>query len=169
MCRMTAKLRMPTYLQASTDVGGQARMEWLVALLDRVEELKARWGLDLDEPFEPGGNCSWVAPGTDGDGREVVLKVAWHHTEALHEADALAALGGEGAVEVHAFEHLAPARPGGGPNGDTTPPRCSLSGAAPGLSCANVQKLSNTSSSPACSGQSGLSTCRLTTRFVPCR
>ena len=104
---MTAKLRVPTYLQASTDVGGPARVEWLAALPDRVEELTARWGLNLGDPFEPGGNCSWVAPGTDRDGRDVVLKVAWQHTESLHEAEGLAALGGQGAVEVHAFEHLA--------------------------------------------------------------
>jgi streptomycin 6-kinase len=116
---MTAKLRVPTYLQASTDAGGPARAEWLAALPARVEELTERWGLRLDEPFEPGGNCSWVAPGTDREGREVVLKVAWHHTEALHEAEALAALGGQEAVEVYAFEHLAPARPGGGPDGGT--------------------------------------------------
>jgi hypothetical protein len=73
---MTARLRVPTYLQASTDVGGPARMEWLAALPDRVEQLTARWGLDLGEPFEPGGNCAWVAPATDPDGRDVVLKVA---------------------------------------------------------------------------------------------
>jgi streptomycin 6-kinase len=117
---MHAKLRVPTYLQASTDVGGPARVDWLAAPPERVEELIARWGLSLGEPFEPGGNCSWVAPGTDGDGREVVLKVAWQHSEALHEAEGLAVLGGQGAVEVYAFEHLAPGRPGGGPDGDTT-------------------------------------------------
>ncbi len=110
---MNAKLRVPTYLQASTDAGGPARVAWLAALPDRVEELTARWGLSLGEPFEPGGNCAWVAPATDPDGREVVLKVAWRHAEALHEAEGLAALGGQGAVEVYAFEHLAPA-------GDTT-------------------------------------------------
>src|SRR5439155_24175615 len=33
---------------------------------------------------------------------------AWRHTEALHEAEGLIALGGRGAVEVYAFEHLAP-------------------------------------------------------------
>src|ERR1700722_8636969 len=116
---MTSKLRVPTYMQASTDLGGPARMEWLAALPDRVVALTALWGLELDEPFEPGGNCSWVAPGTDRDGREIVLKVGWHHTEALHEAEALAALGGQGAVDVYAFEHLAPGRPAGGPPGDT--------------------------------------------------
>ena len=73
---------------------------------DRVEKLTARWGLDLGDPFEPGGNCSWVAPGVDRDGRDIVLQVAWQHTEALHEAEGLAALAGHGAVEVYAFEHL---------------------------------------------------------------
>ena len=120
---MTERLRVPTYLQFSTDAGGPARAAWLAALPDRVEELTARWGLDLGEPFEPGGNCSWVAPGTDREGRDVVLKVAWRHTEALHEAEGLAALGGRGAVEVYEFEHLAAPGPGGGPDsdaGDTT-------------------------------------------------
>jgi len=79
----------------------------LAALPDRVEELSARWRLELGEPFEPGGNCSWVAPGIDADGRDMVLKVAWKHTEALHEAEGLAALGGRGAAEVYAFDNIA--------------------------------------------------------------
>ncbi len=97
---------MPTYLQASTDAGGPARVAWLAALPDRVAALTERWELVLGEPFEPGGNCSWVAPGTDRAEREVVLKVAWRHSESLHEADGLAAIGGQRAVEVHAFEHV---------------------------------------------------------------
>jgi streptomycin 6-kinase len=108
---MTAKLRVPRYLQASTDAGGPARVEWLAALPLRVEELTARWGLELGDPFEPGGNCSWVAPGIDRDGRDIVLKVTWRHTEARHEAKGLAALRGETAIEMYAFEHL---------NSDTT-------------------------------------------------
>jgi streptomycin 6-kinase len=115
---MAARLRIPTYLQASTDVGGPARAAWLAALPERVEELTERWGLVLGEPFEPGGNCAWVAPAVDGDGRDVVLKVAWPHTEASHEAEGLAALGGEGAVVVYRFEHLPPARPGAAADGD---------------------------------------------------
>ena len=103
---------MPRYLQDSTDLGGPARAAWLAALPDHVEALTALWGLVLGEPFEPGGNCSWVAPGTDRHGRDVVLKVAWQHTEARHEAEGLALLGGQGAVAVHAFEHVG--------TGDTT-------------------------------------------------
>ena len=115
---VTAKLRVSSYLQASTDAGGPARVEWLAMLPNRIDDLTARWGLDLGDPFEPGGNCSWVAPGIDREGRDVVVKVAWQHTEAMHEAEGLAALAGHGAVQVYAFEHL-PARPDGGPAGDT--------------------------------------------------
>jgi streptomycin 6-kinase len=117
---MTAARRVPAYLQASTE-GDPARMEWLATLPDRVGELTARWELDLDDPFEPGGNCSWVAPGREPDGREVVLKVAWPHTEARHEAEGLAAIGSRWAVQVFAIERFAPARPGRGPSvGDDT-------------------------------------------------
>ena len=101
-----ATLKVPTFLQASTDCGGPARVAWLAALPQVIDELIARWGLQLGDPFEPGGNCSWVAPGTDADGRDLVLKVAWQHTEARDEAEGLAALAGHGAVEVLAFEHL---------------------------------------------------------------
>lgn len=119
MWAVSAELRIPAHLRASTDVGGLMRAAWLAALPDRVAELTTRWGLDLGEPFEPGGNCSWVAPGTDADGREIVLKVAWRHTEARHEAEGLAALGGQGAVEVYAYEHLAPAGADSRPDDDT--------------------------------------------------
>jgi streptomycin 6-kinase len=90
------RVRVPTDLEASTDVGGPERVEWLAALQGRIEHLTQLWGLSLDEPFEPGGNCSWVAPGIDPDGREIVLKVAWNHTEALHEAEGLAVLAAGG-------------------------------------------------------------------------
>lgn len=106
MSRVNAKLRIPAYLQFSSEAGGLERLDWLAALPGRVDDLTSRWGLNLGEPFEPGGNCSWVAPATDVDGREVVLKVAWPHTEALHESDGLALLSGQGAVQVYAFETL---------------------------------------------------------------
>jgi streptomycin 6-kinase len=105
--RVTSRLRVPAYLQASAAAGGPTWATWMAALPARVEQLCTRWQLVLDEPFEPGGNCSWVAPGTDADGRDVVLKVAWQHTEALHEAEGLAALGGQGAAELYAFDHIA--------------------------------------------------------------
>ena len=121
--RMTAELRVPRYLQSTIDAGGEELAAWLAALPDRVDQLAARWGLEIGEPFEPGGNCSWVAPATDTAGRDVVLKVAWQHAESMHEAEGLSVLRGQGAVEVHAFEHLAPMSPDDrvdGPIGATT-------------------------------------------------
>src|SRR3954471_21922237 len=103
---MPRKWRVPSYLQFSVHAGGPAQAAWLAPPPARVEELAASWRLDVGEPFEPGGNCSWVAPATDADHRDVVLKVAWQHTEALHEAEGLAAVGGDVAVELYAFEHL---------------------------------------------------------------
>jgi len=100
-------LRLPKYLQWSTDVGGPERAAWVAALPAVVENVVEQWGLVLGEPFEPGGNCAWVAPGTDREGRDIVLKVAWRHDESMHEAEGLAALHGNGAVDVHAFEHVA--------------------------------------------------------------
>lgn len=75
-----------------------------------------RWGLELGEAFEPGGNCSWVAPAVDGAGRDVVLKVVWRHTEALHEAEGLAALAGQGAVRLYELEQLPLRGPDGEPD-----------------------------------------------------
>jgi streptomycin 6-kinase len=46
-----------------------------------------------------------VAP-VGGDGRELVLKVGWWHTEAAHEADGLRLWNGDGAVLLHG-QHVA--------------------------------------------------------------
>lgn len=108
---MARKLRVPALLQASVDHGGPERTAWLAALPDRVEELAERWVLTIGEPFEPGGDCAWVAPAADADGRDVALKIAWQHSEALHEAEGLAVLAGHSTVQVHRFEQL---------DGDTT-------------------------------------------------
>ncbi len=70
-----------------------------------MDALVAQWGLLLGDPFEPGGNCSWVAPATDALGRDLVLKVTWVHEESMHEAEGLA-VAGDGAVGIHAYEHV---------------------------------------------------------------
>lgn len=106
MSRVTERLAVPRHLRESTDAGGPARMIWLERLPAVVAALVAQWGLRLGEPFEPGGNCSWVAPATDPLGRDLVLKVAWVHEESMHEAEGLAALAGDGAVVIHAYEHV---------------------------------------------------------------
>jgi streptomycin 6-kinase len=76
------------------------RARWTAALPDTVAALAVRWRLTLGPPFEPGGECSWVAPTDDGR----VLKVGWTHDEARDEAAGLRAWDGRGAVRVLA-EH----------------------------------------------------------------
>lgn len=99
-------IRTPRHLQQSIDHGDAAFATWAAAVPAHIATATKQWGLALDDPFEPGGHCSWAAPGTDAGGRDVVLKVAWRHTESLHEAEGLAALQGRAAVEVYHYEHV---------------------------------------------------------------
>jgi streptomycin 6-kinase len=79
---------------------------WLAALPQLVQELATRWSLELDAPFQPGGAASWVAPGRDGAGRDVVLKVGWPHFESIHERDGLQTWDGNGTVRLYASDTL---------------------------------------------------------------
>lgn len=84
----------------------EGRTGWLERLPDVVAELAARWGLEVGAPFEPGGQTAWVAPVRDRDGRDLVLKAGWPHTEARHEADGLRVWDGRGTVRLHAAAEL---------------------------------------------------------------
>ena len=82
------------------------RRAWLDRLPATVNGLARRWELDLGAPFQPGGQCSWVAPARTAGGARCVLKVGWLHPEAVQEAQALRCWDGNGAVRVHADETL---------------------------------------------------------------
>src|SRR5215218_6057951 len=82
----------------------QGRSSWLGTLPGTVARLVRAWSLTVEAPFQPGGQTAWVAPVRDRTGAELVLKVGWRHTEALHEADGLRAWAGLGAVRLHAAE-----------------------------------------------------------------
>ncbi len=71
-----------------------------------VADISARWSLDVGTAFEPGGTAAWVAPARRADGTDAVLKLAWRHYEADHEADGLRVWDGDGAVRLIAYEHL---------------------------------------------------------------
>jgi len=77
------------------------RREWLCVLPGIVVDLAER---GLGEPYQPGGRCAWVAPVRDVTGQDLVLKVAWRHDEAAHEADGLRAWAGQAAVRLHDSE-----------------------------------------------------------------
>jgi streptomycin 6-kinase len=82
----------------------EGRQSWMANLPATVERLRRRWSLAVGDPFQPGGQTAWVAPAHDDAGRELVLKVAWRHEEAAHEADGLRAWNGNGVVRVHAAD-----------------------------------------------------------------
>ena len=76
------------------------RRQWITTLPGLVEGYAERWGLDVGEPFQPGGQCSWTAPVRDAAGADLVLKVGWWHWEAAHEGAGLRAWDGAGAVRI---------------------------------------------------------------------
>ena len=76
--------------------GGAA---WLDRLPRLVEECAAAWGLHVRAPFRR-ANVSFVAPAVLAGGTQAVLKVNFPDAESEHEADALAAWGGLGAVRL---------------------------------------------------------------------
>jgi len=92
---------VPEQLAATADDEASALHGWYVELPDIVAGLTRRWQLRLEPPFQPGGRCSWVAPGVGPTGRAVVLKVGWRHPESVGEADGLNAWAGRGAVRLY--------------------------------------------------------------------
>lgn len=74
--------------------------EWLRDLPGRLARLSAVWEVELDPPFEPGGVTAYVAPARRADGSGAVVKVVIPHREATHEAAALDAWAGDGAVRL---------------------------------------------------------------------
>jgi streptomycin 6-kinase len=82
-----------------TRPGGAA---WLERLPRLVAECAAAWDLHLRAPFR--ATVSYVAPAVLPDGTQAVLKVNFPEPESEHEADALAAWGGVGAVRLLASD-----------------------------------------------------------------
>ena len=79
------------------------RQGWLVtALPAALGQVVPMWSLTVGEPFQPGGQTAWVAPARDASGAGLVLKIAWPHADAAHEADGLRAWAGNGAVRLRA-------------------------------------------------------------------
>jgi streptomycin 6-kinase len=97
-------LSMPRNLAEAAEREG--RQSWMATLPATVKILKERWSLELGEPFQPGGQTAWVAPARTDAGHDLVLKVAWRHVEAAHEADGLRAWNGDGAVRLHAADEF---------------------------------------------------------------
>ena len=98
-----ATLTVPENLAEAAASSGQDKLRrWVAELPQVITELSERWSLRVGDPYQPGGHCSWVAPARDARGADLVLKVGWAHTEAIHEAAALRLWDGRGAVTLHA-------------------------------------------------------------------
>lgn len=93
------ELTVPAVLVAAAEREGRAG--WLRTLPVTIRQLQVSWSVVVGEPFQPGSQTAWVAPARRG-AADLVIKVLWRHPEAEHEADALGAWGGTGAVRVHA-------------------------------------------------------------------
>jgi streptomycin 6-kinase len=102
------KIRIPPELADAVDEDDYPeRLKWLAALPEIVDGIASHWGLELGDPYLPGGQCAWVAPARNRHGDQLVLKVGWRHREAEHEAAALEFWDGQGAVRCHASRSLA--------------------------------------------------------------
>ena len=100
---MKGPLGMPANL---VDAAAQeGRSDWLRTLPEVVAVVEQIWSVRVGNPFEPGGQTAWVAPAS-GAGRDLVIKIAWRHPEAAHEADGLRIWAGNGAVRLHAVEEI---------------------------------------------------------------
>lgn len=97
-------VELPQCLEASARAEG--REDWLRGLRQLLATFSARWGLTLGSPFQPGGHTAWVAPARNPNGTDLVLKVAWRHPEADHEADGLRIWAGGGAVRLHEVDEM---------------------------------------------------------------
>jgi streptomycin 6-kinase len=95
---------MPQNLVKRGEMRG--RSAWLATLPSRVRELRQEWSLVVSEPYQPGGQTAWVAPVVDQSGVKLVLKVAWRHPEADHEAAGLREWDGDGTVRLHAVKEF---------------------------------------------------------------
>ena len=81
-------------------VAATTRRTWMEGLPRVVDQLARQWSLEVGRPFQPGGQASWVAPARRKSGSPVVLKVAWRHDEAFHEAEGLRTWNGNGTVRL---------------------------------------------------------------------
>jgi streptomycin 6-kinase len=81
--------------------------DWLTGLPAIVADLAAHWSLRIGDPFQPGGQCAWVAPATDRSGTDLVLKVGFRfgNGEERDEGAALRIWDGNGSVRLHALHH----------------------------------------------------------------
>src|SRR5215472_14462948 len=98
-----AAFPVPRYL-AETAAREPGVRDWIATVPQIVSGLARRWSLSVGEPFQPGGQCSWVAPVTGPAGTGLVLKVGFRFPggEERDEAAGLRIWDGNGTVRLYA-------------------------------------------------------------------
>jgi streptomycin 6-kinase len=76
---------------------------WLERVPELVDECVDAWGLRLGEPY-PAGAAGYAVRAELADGSPAVLKMIFPHREAEHEATALRAWDGDGAVRLLEYD-----------------------------------------------------------------
>src|SRR5579862_6966103 len=76
------------------------RRAWLEALPPLLDELVARWALQLETPFDHAGTASWISPVVRIDGSQAVLKLAMPHMEGKDEIQGLRYWNGRSMVQL---------------------------------------------------------------------
>jgi streptomycin 6-kinase len=77
------------------------RQKWLDSLPAMLEELKDRWSLRADRPFDhPNVTCSWVAPVVLADRTSAVLKLGMPHMEGADEIQGLRFWNGNPTIQL---------------------------------------------------------------------
>lgn len=100
---MRMVLRIPSRLSATCREAPD-RSTWLNRLPDIVENVRRRWSLTLEPPFEDDVSCAWVAPVMRADGTAAVLKVGMPHMESTHEIDGLRFWNGDPTVRILQYD-----------------------------------------------------------------
>ena len=78
---------------------GLTYRDWLEQVPVLLAECAGEWGLQLGEPY-PQGAAGYAIRAELHDGAPAVLKLLYPHREGEHEAEALAAWAGDGAVRL---------------------------------------------------------------------
>ena len=100
---LTIPDRLAQHCESTTE-----RKAWLERLPGAVRELKRRWRLTLERPFDSReASCAWVAPAALPNGTSAVLKLAVPHMEGQHEIAGLRFWDGNPTVRlIEADENL---------------------------------------------------------------
>jgi len=81
------------------------RIRWLRSLPSVINEVTERWSLSVGSPFRPvEEGCAWVAPATDRNGTDAVLKISFPHFEEEHEIQGLRFWDGEPTAQLLAAD-----------------------------------------------------------------